>query len=32
VDVASEVGADAQLPKPFRIDEFREAVTSLLSR
>jgi CheY-like chemotaxis protein len=32
VDVASEVGADAQLPKPFRIDEFRQAVTSLLSR
>jgi CheY-like chemotaxis protein len=31
VDVASDVGADAQLPKPFRIDEFREAVTSLLA-
>jgi CheY-like chemotaxis protein len=32
VNLASEVGADAQLPKPFRIDEFREAVTSLLTR
>jgi CheY-like chemotaxis protein len=32
VNLASEVGADAQLPKPFRIDEFREAVTALLSR
>jgi CheY-like chemotaxis protein len=32
VDLASQVGADAQLPKPFRIDEFREAVGSLLSR
>jgi two-component system, OmpR family, response regulator VicR len=32
VNLASEVGADAQLPKPFAIDEFRETVTSLLSR
>jgi CheY-like chemotaxis protein len=32
VNMASEVGADAQLPKPFRIDEFREAVSSLLTR
>jgi CheY-like chemotaxis protein len=31
VDVASDVGADAQLPKPFRIDEFRDAVGSLLA-
>ena len=31
-DWAGEVGADAQLPKPFRIGEFREAVRSLLSR
>jgi len=31
VDVASDVGADAQLPKPFRLDEFRDAVTSLLA-
>lgn len=31
VNLASEVGADAQLPKPFRIDEFRETVASLLS-
>jgi CheY-like chemotaxis protein len=31
VDLASDVGADAQLPKPFSIDEFRDAVTSLLS-
>jgi len=23
LNLASEVGADAQLPKPFRIDEFR---------
>ena len=30
VNLASEVGADAQLPKPFRIDEFRETVASLL--
>jgi CheY-like chemotaxis protein len=32
VDLATEVGADAQLPKPFRIDEFRRTVASLLSR
>jgi CheY-like chemotaxis protein len=31
VDLASEVGADAQLPKPFRIEEFREAVGMLLA-
>jgi CheY-like chemotaxis protein len=31
VDLASDVGADAQLPKPFQIDEFREAVRSLLA-
>jgi CheY-like chemotaxis protein len=31
VDLASEVGADAQLPKPFRIDEFRDTVESLLA-
>jgi CheY-like chemotaxis protein len=31
VDLASEVGADAQLPKPFRIDEFRDTVASLLA-
>jgi CheY-like chemotaxis protein len=31
VDLASEVGADAQLPKPFRIEEFREAVGTLLA-
>jgi CheY-like chemotaxis protein len=31
VDLASEVGADAQLPKPFRIDEFRDTVGSLLA-
>jgi CheY-like chemotaxis protein len=31
VDLASEAGADAQLPKPFRIDEFRGAVGSLLA-
>jgi CheY-like chemotaxis protein len=31
VDVASKVGADAQLPKPFQIGEFREAVASLLA-
>jgi CheY-like chemotaxis protein len=30
-DLASEVGADAQLPKPFRIEEFREAVGTLLA-
>jgi CheY-like chemotaxis protein len=32
VNLASSVGADAQLPKPFRIDEFREAVSTLLAR
>ena len=32
LNMASEVGADAQLPKPFRIDEFRDAVSSLLTR
>jgi CheY-like chemotaxis protein len=32
IDWASKVGADAQLPKPFRIDEFRETVGSLLAR
>jgi CheY-like chemotaxis protein len=32
VDLATDVGADAQLPKPFRIDEFRETVAGLLSR
>ncbi len=31
-DLASEVGADAQLPKPFHIDELRETVESLLAR
>ena len=31
VDLASQVGADAQLPKPFRIDEFRDTVASLLA-
>jgi CheY-like chemotaxis protein len=31
-DMAAEVGADAQLPKPFRIDDFRETVGSLLAR
>jgi CheY-like chemotaxis protein len=31
VDLASEVGADAQLPKPFRIDQFRDTVASLLA-
>jgi CheY-like chemotaxis protein len=31
VDLASQVGADAQLPKPFRIEEFRETVGSLLA-
>jgi|ERR687892_300528 CheY-like chemotaxis protein len=31
VDLASEVGADAQLPKPFRIEDFREAVGTLLA-
>jgi CheY-like chemotaxis protein len=31
VDWASQVGADAQLPKPFRIDEFRQTVGSLLA-
>jgi CheY-like chemotaxis protein len=32
VNLATNVEADAQLPKPFRIDEFREAVSSLLAR
>ena len=32
VDWASRVGADAQLTKPFRIDELRDTVGSLLSR
>jgi CheY-like chemotaxis protein len=31
IDLASRVGADAQLPKPFRIEEFRDAVRSLLA-
>jgi CheY-like chemotaxis protein len=31
VDLASDVGADAQLPKPFPIDEFRETVSVLLA-
>ena len=31
LNLASEVGADAQLPKPFRIDEFRDTVGSLLA-
>jgi CheY-like chemotaxis protein len=31
VDLASQVGADAQLPKPFRLEEFRETVGSLLA-
>ena len=31
VDWASRVGANAQLPKPFRIDEFRTTVGSLLA-
>jgi DNA-binding response OmpR family regulator len=31
VDLATEVGADAQLPKPFRLDEFRDTVGSLLA-
>jgi CheY-like chemotaxis protein len=31
VNLASDVGADAQLPKPFRIEEFREVVGSLLA-
>ena len=31
VDLASRVGANAQLPKPFRIDEFRTTVGSLLA-
>jgi CheY-like chemotaxis protein len=31
VNLASSVGADAQLPKPFGIEEFREAVRSLLT-
>ncbi len=32
VDLASQVGADAQLAKPFSIGEFREIVASLLGR
>jgi CheY-like chemotaxis protein len=31
VDWASKVGANAQLPKPFRVDEFRTTVGSLLA-
>jgi CheY-like chemotaxis protein len=31
VDLASRVGANAQLPKPFRIEEFRTTVGSLLA-
>jgi two-component system response regulator MprA len=31
VDWASQVGADAQLPKPFRVAEFRDTVASLLA-
>jgi CheY-like chemotaxis protein len=31
VDWASQVGANAQMPKPFRIDEFRATVGSLLA-
>lgn len=31
VDWASKVGANAQLPKPFRIEEFRSTVGSLLA-
>ena len=31
VEWASQVGADAQLPKPFRIEEFRDTVGSLLA-
>ena len=31
VDWASEIGADAQLPKPFRIEEFRDLVGTLLA-
>lgn len=31
VDLASQVGANAQLPKPFRIDVFRATVGSLLA-
>lgn len=31
IDWASKVGANAQLPKPFRIDEFRSTVGSLLA-
>jgi hypothetical protein len=30
-DFASKVGADAQLPKPFRLEEFRQTVGSLLA-
>jgi hypothetical protein len=31
IDLASQVGADARLPKPFRIDEFRRTLGSLLA-
>ena len=31
-DWASKVGADAQLPKPFRIEEFRDTIGSLLAK
>jgi hypothetical protein len=31
VDWASKIGADAQLPKPFRLDEFRGTAGSLLN-
>ena len=31
VDWASKVGANAQVPKPFRVDEFRTIVGSLLA-
>jgi len=31
LDWATNAGADAQLPKPFRIDEFRETVGALLT-
>lgn len=31
VEWASKVGANAQLPKPFRVDEFRSTVGSLLA-
>jgi hypothetical protein len=31
IDWASKVGANAQLPKPFRVDEFRNTVGWLLA-